>query len=357
MWPRYVAVHSLPTAMVDRIEGLNSGASSVYGSDAVAGFNLLRSMKLAVTNIRVTNNSCGGGGYSQALKDAMAALEVTPGAPGTLNVCAAGNSGVNADFTPMYPAAYDNRGIVSVLASDANDLGASFTNYGLASVDLAAPGVNTYSTEAMGTCSLCDPSGYRTLSGTSMASPHVAGVAAAMLSAHPSLTAAQARDAMAGFGQGPPAVTLDGPPMLTHLVQPVLDGNERVIGQALRRRPGMVAQDGEGHTALHERQEVCVAEQGGAQDQHALDEERHAPSWRHDGTRKQAPAHHQGGPLPHHRIVRPADQRKVEDEDRKKDQVEDDNGHWERRVHGRTPGNSDSTCGTIDSAPCLTAIE
>ena len=152
--------------------------------------------KLGGVNIRVTNNSWGGGGFSQALKDAMAALEVTPGAPGTLDVCAAGNSGVNADFSPMYPAAYDNRGIVSVLASDANDLGASFTNYGLASVDLAAPGVSIYSTEATGTCSLCDPSGYRTLSGTSMASPHVAGVAAAMLSAHPGLTAAQARDAL-----------------------------------------------------------------------------------------------------------------------------------------------------------------
>ncbi|MFM8944822.1 MAG: S8 family serine peptidase, partial [Actinomycetota bacterium] len=165
-------------------------------SDAVAGFTLLRSLKLGGVNIRVTNNSWGGGGYSQALKDAMAALEVTPGAPGTLNVCAAGNSGVNADFTPMYPAAYDNRGIVSVLATDVNDIGASFTNYGLGSVDLAAPGVSIYSTEATGTCSLCDPSGYRTLSGTSMASPHVAGVAAAMLSEHPDLTAAQARDGL-----------------------------------------------------------------------------------------------------------------------------------------------------------------
>ena len=171
-----------------------NGSGSV--SDAVAGFNLLRTLKLGGVNIRVTNNSWGGGGYSQALKDAMTALEVTPGAPSTLDVCAAGNSGVNADFTPMYPAAYDNRGIVSVLASDSNDLGASFTNYGLASVDLAAPGVGIYSTAATGTCSLCDASGYRSLSGTSMASPHVAGVAAAMLSLHPSLTAAEARDAL-----------------------------------------------------------------------------------------------------------------------------------------------------------------
>jgi hypothetical protein len=96
----------------------------------------------------------------------------------------------------MYPAAYDNRGIVSVLASDVNDVGAGFTNFGLASVDIAAPGVNTYSTEPTGACSLCDPSGYRYLSGTSMASPHVAGVAAALLDKRSDLTAAQARDAL-----------------------------------------------------------------------------------------------------------------------------------------------------------------
>src|SRR5262249_39122799 len=147
-------------------------------------------------NIRVTNNSWGGGGFSQSLKDAMAALEDTPNFPSTLNVCAAGNSGVNADFTPMYPAAYDNRGIVSVLATDANDVGAGFSNSGLASVDIAAPGVNTYSTESAKNCSLCDPSGYRYLSGTSMASPHVAGVAAALLDLKPLLSAAQARDAL-----------------------------------------------------------------------------------------------------------------------------------------------------------------
>jgi hypothetical protein len=57
-----------------------------------------------------------------------------------LHVYAAGNSNQNTDSSPTYPAAYDNRGIISVLASDQNDAGASFTNYGLASVDIAAPG-------------------------------------------------------------------------------------------------------------------------------------------------------------------------------------------------------------------------
>lgn len=181
------------------LDSAGSGATS----DAVLGFEKLLELKKAGVNIRVTNNSWGGGGYSQALKDAMAALETTAGYSSTLNVCAAGNSNLNTDFSPMYPAAYDNRGIVSVLATDSNDAGASFTNYGLASVDIAAPGVNIFSTEAMGTCSLCDATGYRSLSGTSMASPHVAGVAAALLNTYkeryptlPDLTAAQARDAL-----------------------------------------------------------------------------------------------------------------------------------------------------------------
>lgn len=175
------------------IKFLGAGGSGST-SDAVAGLELLRTLKVAGVNIRVTNNSWGGSGHSQALADALAALE--QGTPATLNVAAAGNSGVNADVAPMYPAAYPNRGLVSVLASDAADAGAGFTNYGLASVDLAAPGVGIWSTVPTGTCTHCDPSGYKALSGTSMASPHVAGAAALLLARHPGLTAAQARDAL-----------------------------------------------------------------------------------------------------------------------------------------------------------------
>ncbi len=168
----------------------SSGSGNI--SDAVLCFQKVTALKQQGFNIRLTSNSWGGGGFSQSLKDAMAQAE----AASVVHVCAAGNSGVNADTFPMYPAAYDSRGIISVLASDQNDAGAYFTNYGLASVDIAAPGVSTLSTVPTGTCPLCDPSGYKFLSGTSMATPHVSGVLAALLHENPELAANEARDVL-----------------------------------------------------------------------------------------------------------------------------------------------------------------
>jgi subtilisin family serine protease len=169
---------------------------SGYTSDAVLCFQHVKALKQGGLNIRVTSNSWGGDGFSQELKNAMADVE----ALGVMNVCAAGNSGLNADVSPMYPAGYDNRGIISVLASDQNDVGAGFSNYGLFNVDIAAPGVATLSTVPLCTSSpappiaICDASGYKPLSGTSMATPHVSGVIAALAHQNPELTAYEARD-------------------------------------------------------------------------------------------------------------------------------------------------------------------
>jgi len=169
---------------------------SGYTSDAVLCFQHVKALKQGGVNIRLTSNSWGGGGFSQELKNAMADVE----ALGVVNVCAAGNSGLNADVSPMYPAGFDNRGIISVLASDQNDVGAGFTNYGLFNVDIAAPGVSTLSTVPLCTTppappiAICDASGYKLLSGTSMATPHVSGVMAALAHQNPTLTAYEARD-------------------------------------------------------------------------------------------------------------------------------------------------------------------
>jgi subtilisin family serine protease len=91
---------------------------------------------------RVLNNSWGGGGFSQALKDAISYA----GSHGVLFVAAAGNDADDTDVNPHYPSSYDNPNIISVAAVDQNGNLASFSNYGATSVDLGAPGTNIYST-------------------------------------------------------------------------------------------------------------------------------------------------------------------------------------------------------------------
>jgi subtilisin family serine protease len=87
----------------------------------------------------VINLSWGGPDYSQALKDAIDAVDA-------LVVCAVGNEGVNLDDVPLYPASYDSANLLSVAASDADDYPAWFTNYSDSLADVAAPGTLIYST-------------------------------------------------------------------------------------------------------------------------------------------------------------------------------------------------------------------
>lgn len=124
----------------------------------------------------VMNNSWGGSYFSQALKDAIVASDTA----GLVFVAAAGNYGTNNDVIPFYPSAYDLPNIISVAATDHNDATATFSNYGPLSVDIAAPGVNIISTLPGDT--------YGSLSGTSMASPYVAGLAGLLIATFPFLT-------------------------------------------------------------------------------------------------------------------------------------------------------------------------
>lgn len=132
----------------------------------------------------VISASYGGIGFSQT---ARAAIEYA-NEQGVLFVAAAGNDGSNNDTVPQYPAGYNLPNIISVAATDQNDQLADFSNYGKTSVDLAAPGVDILSTVPGGT--------YDSLQGTSMATPHVAGAAALLLSADPVLTHLQVRQAL-----------------------------------------------------------------------------------------------------------------------------------------------------------------
>jgi subtilisin family serine protease/subtilisin-like proprotein convertase family protein len=135
-------------------------------------------------NVRVTNNSWGGGGFNQALQDAIAA----GGNRGILFVAAAGNDAEDGDLTPHYPAGYDVPTILTVAATDHRDALARFSNYGAESVDVAAPGDGILSTLPNNT--------YGVYSGTSMATPHVAGVAALAWALSPDFTVNQVRDAI-----------------------------------------------------------------------------------------------------------------------------------------------------------------
>ncbi|MBI4043142.1 MAG: S8 family serine peptidase [Deltaproteobacteria bacterium] len=124
----------------------------------------------------ILNNSWGGGGFSQALADKIALAE----SKNVLFVAAAGNDSSNNDNYPHYPSNYPHSNVISVAATDCRDQLAYFSNYGLGSVDISAPGVAIYSTLPNNT--------YGSYSGTSMATPHIAGAAALLWSLNPSLT-------------------------------------------------------------------------------------------------------------------------------------------------------------------------
>jgi len=130
---------------------------------------------------RIVNASFGGSGFSQTEYDAIKA------AKDVLFVVAAGNSAVNDDnaSSASYPCAYDLPNILCVAATDNADHLAWFSNYGRTSVDIAAPGVDIYSTMRCGS--------YETLSGTSMATPEVSGAAALVLAHRPELKPADVR--------------------------------------------------------------------------------------------------------------------------------------------------------------------
>jgi subtilisin family serine protease len=148
---------------------------TAQGSGSLA--DAVESIKYATKmRVHVMSNSWGGGGFSKAMEDAIKEARDA----GILFVAAAGNESNNNDARPTYPAGYQVENVLSVAAIDNRDALASFSNYGARLVHIGAPGVRIWSS--------VPGNRYESLSGTSMACPHVAGAAALLWSLNRGMT-------------------------------------------------------------------------------------------------------------------------------------------------------------------------
>lgn len=151
-----------------------------FTSDAIKGIDYAVMMKKRGVNIRVLNNSWGGGGFSEPLEAAIKRAA----AEGIIFVAAAGNSASDNDALSQYPAGYNVSNVVSVAATGEDNKLTNFSCFGAETVDIAAPGSFIKSTGLN--------NGYLDLSGTSMATPFVAGALGLLFSREPNLTSEQA---------------------------------------------------------------------------------------------------------------------------------------------------------------------
>ncbi len=169
-----------------------SASGSGGTSDAIECLEYFGKLKTHPTNpvnIVATNNSWGGGPSSKSMKDAIKAHDDL----GILFIAAAGNEGQNNDIKPSYPASYDVNNIITVASTDRKDILSSFSNYGKKTVHVAAPGSKILSTVLN--------HGYGELSGTSMASPQVAGLVGVIASKYPSYNYTQIKNLVMSSGQ------------------------------------------------------------------------------------------------------------------------------------------------------------
>jgi len=149
------------------------GNGTGYISGAIGCFEYVTVMKDRGVNVVATNNSWGNAYNARAMFDAIDAHRER----GILCIAAAGNESADTDRYPLFPAGYDLPNVISVAATDRSDGLPYWSNYGRTTVHLGAPGSDILSTVIQDT--------YLTFSGTSMAAPHVAGVAALLSAQEP----------------------------------------------------------------------------------------------------------------------------------------------------------------------------
>ncbi|HEY0024093.1 MAG TPA: S8 family peptidase [Longimicrobium sp.] len=193
---------------VTMISGKFLGRRGGSTTDAILAVDYFTDLKKRHgLNIVATNNSWGGGGFSQALLDAIN----RGGNAGILFIAAAGNGGSdqvgdNNDAVASYPSNYTCTAngsydcVIAVASITSTGARSSFSNYGANTVDIGAPGSGIYSSLPFNT--------YGSYSGTSMATPHVTGGAALYSASNPGATAAQIRNAL--LSSATPTASLSG---------------------------------------------------------------------------------------------------------------------------------------------------
>ncbi len=164
--------------------------------DAIEAINYVINRKKAGVNVRIISASWGSTQKSRALEDVIRKA----GENDILFVAAAGNSSVDNDRSPHYPSSYNLPNVISVAALDRNDQLASFSNYGVKSVAVAAPGVDILSTWL--------GNAYEEKSGTSMATPVISGVAALIVAENPRISVEALRKKI--LASSDPIVALKG---------------------------------------------------------------------------------------------------------------------------------------------------